>query len=417
MTSEIIIANRHAVAMATDSAITMSVGGEEKVSGPARKLFSINGSHNLGMMFYGNANLMGIPWKVIIGEFKNFLDDKPFDELGEYSSQFLKFLNTSDLFSEKEQKNFQKGKIYSIFNFIQEEVKKEAKRKFEKGEDITKSQTEKLINNKINKFKKILENGKKSPAFSEGFEKNFIEQNQEFLEKLIKEVFEKAPLSEKDKKNLKEISALSLSRFSKKLRTSKESGVVFAGYGKNEMFPSVISYTIEGVVNGKVKYYQEQDSKVGRKNSSFVIPFAQDDMVCRFMEGVDPEYDRIESESMTQILKEFKDLIIKNLDKYDEKEKKDLEEKIDSNIKKLIETHLKNLTSERKARFVDPITTVVSTLPEEKLASMAEALVNITSFKKKVSLESETVGEPIDVGVISKSDGFKWVNKHTYHNE
>lgn len=45
---------------------------------------------------------------------------------------------------------------------------------------------------------------------------------------------------------------------------------------------------------------------------------------------------------------------------------------------------------------------------------MAEALVNLTSTKRKVTAEQETVGGPIDVAVISKNDGFVWVRRKHY---
>jgi len=45
---------------------------------------------------------------------------------------------------------------------------------------------------------------------------------------------------------------------------------------------------------------------------------------------------------------------------------------------------------------------------------MAESLVSLTSFKRKVTMESETVGGPIDVAVISKGDGFIWIKRKHY---
>jgi len=39
---------------------------------------------------------------------------------------------------------------------------------------------------------------------------------------------------------------------------------------------------------------------------------------------------------------------------------------------------------------------------------------SLTSFKKKVSMEQETVGGPIDVAVISKGDGFIWIKRKHY---
>jgi hypothetical protein len=47
---------------------------------------------------------------------------------------------------------------------------------------------------------------------------------------------------------------------------------------------------------------------------------------------------------------------------------------------------------------------------------MAESLVNLTSFKRHVSKESETVGGPIDVAVITKGDGFIWIKRKHYFN-
>ena len=47
------------------------------------------------------------------------------------------------------------------------------------------------------------------------------------------------------------------------------------------------------------------------------------------------------------------------------------------------------------------------------MAQMARNLIELTAFKKKMSVEADTVGGPIDVAVISKNDGFTWVEKKT----
>lgn len=65
-------------------------------------------------------------------------------------------------------------------------------------------------------------------------------------------------------------------------------------------------------------------------------------------------------------------------------------------------------------RFVGPIVDAVRHLPTEEMAGMAEALVNLTSLKRRVSLEQETVGGPIDSAVISKGDGFVWIKRKHY---
>ena len=53
-------------------------------------------------------------------------------------------------------------------------------------------------------------------------------------------------------------------------------------------------------------------------------------------------------------------------------------------------------------------------LPKEELAEMAETLVNLTSFKRRVTPSAETVGGPTDVAVISKGDGLVWIKRKHY---
>ena len=67
-------------------------------------------------------------------------------------------------------------------------------------------------------------------------------------------------------------------------------------------------------------------------------------------------------------------------------------------------------------KHIQPVMEAVSNLPKDDLANMAETLVNITSFKRKVTLDVESVGGPIDVAVISKGDGFVWVKRKHYFN-
>lgn len=65
-------------------------------------------------------------------------------------------------------------------------------------------------------------------------------------------------------------------------------------------------------------------------------------------------------------------------------------------------------------KHIRPLLDVIGFLPKDELAAMAEALVNLTSVKRKMSLELETVGGPVDLAVISKGDGFVWIKRKHY---
>ena len=64
MTAEIVIMNREAVALASDSAVTSISGSGSKIFTSANKLFSLSRYNPVGVMIHGNATLMGVPWEI-----------------------------------------------------------------------------------------------------------------------------------------------------------------------------------------------------------------------------------------------------------------------------------------------------------------------------------------------------------------
>jgi len=70
MTAEIAIINRSAVTLATDSAVTLTVRGNEKIYNAADKLFELSEINPIGVMIYNNLDFMGVPLEVAIKEFR-----------------------------------------------------------------------------------------------------------------------------------------------------------------------------------------------------------------------------------------------------------------------------------------------------------------------------------------------------------
>ena len=60
--------------------------------------------------------------------------------------------------------------------------------------------------------------------------------------------------------------------------------------------------------------------------------------------------------------------------------------------------------------FVDGIVDAVGSFNIEDMVKMAESLISITNLQRHFSSSEESVGGPVDVAVITKSEGFVWVN-------
>src|SRR5262245_38355492 len=98
MTAEVAVMNRIGVALAADSAVT--IGREaNKIYTSADKLFQLSDEAPIGIMVYGNANFVGVPWETIIKAYRSRLGSTRFDKVEEYGQHLISYLtNNADLF-------------------------------------------------------------------------------------------------------------------------------------------------------------------------------------------------------------------------------------------------------------------------------------------------------------------------------
>lgn len=116
MTAEIAVMNKRAVALAADSAVTIDYPGMPKIYFTANKLFMLSQYQPIGIMFYGTADFMGIPWETIVKLYRNALGDKVFPSLNDYVTSFFDFIQAESglLLSEKQQITYFFRVLYSI---------------------------------------------------------------------------------------------------------------------------------------------------------------------------------------------------------------------------------------------------------------------------------------------------------------
>lgn len=412
MTAEIAIMNKEAIALAADSAVTMGQKREQKIFTSANKLFALSKYCPLGIMIYGSASFMGIPWESIIKIYRNKLGKQKFDTLEKYANKFISFLdNGNPLFAETEQKEYLSGATFSYFSLIKEEIKERVGSIVEEKREITNGQVRKTVSDVIKDHLDKLKKTETLPSIPENHARNTIRKYGNIIDEIREKVFEKLPLSPSIVNKLRHISA---SLFSKNIFQVDVSGLVIAGFGEKDTFPSLKSFDIEGVVNNKLKYKEGLSGKIDFEKTARIIPFAQGEMVATFMEGIAPDLENQIEGYLSKVFGGYPEIIVESIEKFDDSEKQELKKKLEEISNKIFEDYQKQVTTYRRKNYVDPVMTVVSMLPKDELAAMAEALISLTSFKRKVTTATETVGGPIDVAVISKGDGFIWVKRKHY---
>lgn len=193
------------------------------------------------------------------------------------------------------------------------------------------------------------------------------------------------------------------------------SGIVFAGFGSKELRPSAVTVRVERMINGKLKY-QKKPQERGRievDNLGYIIGLAQKDMVMNFMTGI---HEIMEDSLLTHLeenLEQLPGILVERLQDHFKADTNfdEVGEMIRDDLLQLYRNFHEKIYASKLENFIQPTMDIVGALPTNELAEMAEMLVNMTSFKRKISESLETVSDPIDVAIITKNEGFTWV-KH-----
>lgn len=121
MTAIVGVLNKHAVAIAADSAVTM--GNTHKVVNSANKIFTLSKYHPVAVMTYSSASFMGVPWDIIIKEYRKQLKNKCFVKLEYYVDDFMKYLHKEHFFCDKKtQETYLRWMLESFFDICRNEI-------------------------------------------------------------------------------------------------------------------------------------------------------------------------------------------------------------------------------------------------------------------------------------------------------
>lgn len=414
MTAEVGILNRNGLALAADSAVT--IGGGQKIYASANKIFSLSKYHPIGIMIYGNASLLNMPWETIIKSYRKALNKSHFDYLEDYCKHFLNYLESDNgIINEETQDQYAWGTIHNYLLGIKKSMEDQIDDLIKQHNAVTTKQIKQSIKDTLDTHYNVwTDSNTRASNYSDEYIAALKARYVQLVIDSIPDIFESLPLTKKQKDQIQEIAVNLFANIPEQLENVGSSGVVIAGYGEKEFLPHLYEYKIDGLTLNKLKYKTHTFSKVGVDTEGSIIPFAQSEMVATFMEGIDPSLDSAIRTLIYRLLHDLPQTILGRIDNIDEDQRKELSRSFQSDARRQISKYVEEIEKVKRENYINPITQVVSVLPKEELAEMAEALVNLTSFKRKISWQPETVGGPIDVAVISKGDGFVWIKRKHY---
>ena len=394
--------------MATDSAVTIRGQYGNKVINNAIKLFSLSKYEPIGVMLYNNATFYGTPWDVIIKMYSKHLGKRTFPHLFDYVSDFITFLYSKHLYSDQTKNdNLFKDSVHCIFEKVESDVIKQI------GNSIDDKNKEVILQN----IKKIFDQESALPISDrcEGLKNYSFNDFLSYAGPFFENYFNDFVIKKGGDRNLLQ----SYLKFyyhhlcDKKSMLFPFTGLVFAGYGKDEHYPSIVEIRSSiPFADNKFRYAFGIHDMISDNNPSGIYPFAQTNVMRNILEGIDPQIRQRIDENFTGFAQGLVKLIqnianstnatplVKALDNLDiQGIYQGFRNKVNEDIKKLHTT---------------PLVHTVEYLEKEDLAEMAESLVSLTYLNKRMMSSEETVGGPVDVAVISKGEGFVWMKRKLY---
>ena len=401
--------NKSAVALAADSKVSIGGVGTQKAYDSVNEVFTLSKVHPVGAMVFGNAEFMQYPWETIIKDYRARKGSSSHQTIEKWTDDFISFVRSFGIIEDLHRKQNAATILSSFFEEILEtagSIYNQASQHDDVEIGDLPEAIKALADLRATQLSQDLAITKKSA------QDKVLEFNKDVIETvsvgMFSRFFDEMP---------SEIIDCAVAALLSAEVSRASSGLVIAGFGDEEVFPSLTEHQLDGFVGDHFKSVKTASIDIARGNDSSIRSFAQHDMVQRFMNGFDLKYmltvqnafATFAVNAVAESLKEFNG---------EDEIPADRIEKITTAVDHSLQELFDKMQSVSEAQFSQPVMTMVALLPKEELAHLAESLVALTSLKRKVSQDAETVGGPVDVALISKGDGFVWIKrKHYFQSE
>lgn len=402
MTTEVLMLNKDAVVIAADSAVTTGRDPHPRYSKAANKIFDVSIHGNVAATIFAAAEIDRVPWELVLKQFRRHdSGSPPLPALDGYVGRLVNYLQVNGaLFPALVRKDLLEQHFYEAAGFLLRRIGTLCPLFI----DISKTAAERV----------------------DAWETGKIALAQDLAARTYQ-----VPLTLADHQNISVESAVLEAGLAKTLASSPEyfyadpvaltalaiealvkqpteflshTGLVLAGYGAEEIFPSFVHIEIYGHIGEVLLWREANRYAITHDNDAYILPFAQSSMIDRFTDGFDSKLSRIiYQESLLAFDNVFSDLTVAGVD-------------VPADVVRPIIEKRQNefMTIWKKKNWevnFYPLRRVLNSLSVPEMGHLAESLLVLEELRERVTSPSESVGGPIDVAVITKSEGLLWLKR------
>jgi hypothetical protein len=403
MTCEICVMNRHAAVLAADSASTVTrwVDGtlETRYFKGANKIFQLSHHQPVGVMIFNAADLLSVPWEILLKTFRDKLSDKTFNSLEGYAEEFFTFLDGNARFfpEDVQWQNIVNAAQRAAYQIV-----------FSVVDTLDKLESDAAA---VAKLRDAIA-ARQSVLAAMPLPKRISDEHLQVslaahLDTVSTDLKVYLKIDDELRQSLANVAINET--FKRPGDLFGSAGLVFAGFGDHDIFPHMIEYQSNGMLNGTQVITEISRNAIDHSLPATLNAFAQTSMSDSFTLGFSEDVYKALMAVLDQKLREFASTIcaaagtemstIQNLDELIGKARSDISD---------------GWFDSARREHSYPLRRVLGDLPVEEMAELAETLVDLQSLKEKVTKPSASVGGPVDVAVITKNEGLVWIKRKLY---
>ena len=191
-----------------------------------------------------------------------------------------------------------------------------------------------------------------------------------------------------------------------------KTGLAFIGYGEKEIYPTIHRIEVHDCILNKLVLNDIETVSVSNSITASIRPMAQTDVMMTYITGINPMFEKLIKEltfnTVNNVLDTIKTLAAKD---------PTLASAIGAvDLTPFMKQYSKDIDDIKLRDAISPLMNTVASMEKEDLAELAENLIYLTSLKRRITSDKESVGGPVDVAIISKGDGFIWLKRKHYFN-
>ena len=252
VTAQVVVANTRAVAIASDSSVTVTNGGgSRRTFANAEKVFPLPAPHRLAVLHSGNVRFLGVPVDVLLGEWMRDLGDEPLPTLEQYATHFRLWLEASDaLLTPELQRRHYEGVLSTYFADLREELIRDVKRASDEADTDEPVDAHDIIESSLRADREYLQSRYAFDDLTHEWAQETVTSMADMIMETIGWAMEDMPRSQLLDHHLTEIATLLAYRGNP---FGSFGTTVFTGFGAENMFPVTQFVELEGMLGGRLR--------------------------------------------------------------------------------------------------------------------------------------------------------------------